>query len=90
MLEHVQQGLNEADEVHRDGDGVGQREHQADGATELRTLKLNEEECVIVQGTSRNAHLKASNVSGHDGGLMVSVLTFYSDDPSSNPADYLK
>ena len=25
-----------------------------------------------------------------DGGLVVSVLTFYSDYPSSNPADYLK
>ena len=27
---------------------------------------------------------------GLGGGLVVSVLTFYSNDPSSNPADYLK
>ena len=26
---------------------------------------------------------------GHGGGLVVSVLAFYSDNPSSNPAGYL-
>ena len=27
--------------------------------------------------------------SGRGGGLVVSILAFYSDDPSSNPAGYL-
>ena len=31
---------------------------------------------------------KKYKVKGRGGGLVVSVLTFYSDDPSSNPADY--
>ena len=35
LLQHVHQGLAEADQVHGDGDGVGQGEHEADGAAEL-------------------------------------------------------
>ena len=32
--------------------------------------------------------LKSSKSLGRGGGLVVSVLAFYSYDPSSNPADY--
>ena len=32
---------------------------------------------------------KLHNKVGRGGGLVVSVLAFYSDDPSSNPAGYL-
>ena len=33
---------------------------------------------------------KLGNHRGRGGGLEVSVLAFYSDDPNLNPADYLK
>ena len=35
LLQAVEQRLAEADEVHRDRDGVGQEEHQADRPSEL-------------------------------------------------------
>ncbi len=36
LLQHVQQSLDEADEVHGHGDGVGQGEHETDGAAKFR------------------------------------------------------
>ena len=35
--QHVEEGLAEADQVHGDGHGLGQHEHQPDGAAELGT-----------------------------------------------------
>jgi hypothetical protein len=35
LLEHVEQGLDEADQVHGHGDRVGEREHEPDGAAEF-------------------------------------------------------
>ncbi len=37
-LEHVEQGLGEADGVHGDGNAVGQREHQACAPTNQHML----------------------------------------------------
>ena len=47
--------------------------------------------CFSVAITQINATsaIKALRFVGRGGGIMVSILAFYSDDPSSNPADNL-
>ena len=41
------------------------------------------------EGIVHKGALKQVIFKGCDGGIEVSVLAFYSDDPSSNPAGYL-
>ena len=44
---------------------------------------------IFFTGPSPQFRQRQLNPLGRGGGLVVSVLAFYSDDPSSNPAGYL-
>ena len=73
LLQHVQKSLHETDQVHRDRDGVGQREHQADGSAEFRAY-----EKVRLYGVSMNLAVVVVR------GLVVVWLSASSLNPSGD------